>query len=161
MTISTWSRRTALVLAFAPALALGGCVTAGPNETIGTVAGAVVGGVIGSQFGGGVGNVIATGVGTTLGAMIGGSLGRALDERDEMLMAGAQYDALEYAPPGAVREWRNGENGRYGSVTPGARYQVNEYVCRDYSHTVFIDGRRELLRGTACRQPDGTWRPLD
>jgi surface antigen len=143
------------------ALALSGCTTRGPNETVGTLAGAVVGGVIGSQFGGGVGNVIATGVGTTLGAMIGGSLGRSLDERDELLMAGAQYDALEYAPPGALREWRNAENGRYGSVTPGARYQVNDYVCRDYTHTVFIDGRRELLRGTACRQPDGTWRPLD
>jgi surface antigen len=154
-------RLALIAVVLTSAVALGGCATRGPNETIGTLSGAVVGGVIGSQFGGGAGKLIATGVGTTLGAVIGGSLGRSLDERDETLMAGAQNDALEYAPPGAVREWRNADNGRYGSVTPGARYQVNDYVCRDYSHSVFIDGRRELLRGTACRQPDGTWRPLD
>jgi surface antigen len=30
--------------------------------------------------------------------------------------------------------------------------------CREYQRTIIIDGKQELAYGTACRQPDGTWR---
>ena len=26
--------------------------------------------------------------------------------------------------------------------------------------TVYIDGKPEVARGTACKQPDGSWRPV-
>jgi len=32
--------------------------------------------------------------------------------------------------------------------------------CREYSTTALIDGRQQRLTGTACRQPDGTWRMM-
>jgi hypothetical protein len=44
------------------------------------------------------------------------------------------------------------------SGCPGQAYQINSLVCRDYTHTVYIQGQPEVLTGTACRQPDGTWR---
>ena len=50
--------------------------------------------------------------------------------------------------------------GDSGEVTPGPRYKVNDYDCRDYTHTVDIDGQPQTARGTACRQPDGTWKPV-
>ncbi len=29
--------------------------------------------------------------------------------------------------------------------------------CRNFVHKVWIDGRPQAMRGTACRNPDGTW----
>ena len=50
------------------------------------------------------------------------------------------------------------DNGRYGDVVPGRPYKRSNVDCRDYTHTVYIDGRPRTMRGTACRNPDGTWR---
>src|SRR5215472_13130162 len=53
--------------------------------------------------------------------------------------------------------WRNPDSGRYGSVVPGPAYQSNGLQCRQYTHTIYIDGKAEVARGSACRNPDGTW----
>jgi len=132
----------------------------GPREGIGTVAGAVAGGVIGNQFGSGGGRVAATVAGAVVGGLIGGAIGRDLDERDRQLAYQAEYYALENSRTGAAHEWRNPESGRYGYVTPGRPYQSGGYDCRDYTHTIYIQGRPRTASGTACRQPDGTWRPI-
>jgi surface antigen len=29
--------------------------------------------------------------------------------------------------------------------------------CRSFTHTIYLDGRPETVRSTACRNPDGTW----
>ncbi|WP_407047970.1 glycine zipper 2TM domain-containing protein [Methyloraptor flagellatus] len=147
----------AVVIGFAAVLA--GCADAGPKQSLGTVTGALAGGLIGSQFGGGSGKVLAAGAGAALGALLGGDIGRNLDDRDRELAAQAEYDALEAGPAGSARQWR-GPSGHTGSITPGPAYAVNQYTCRDYTHTIYIDGKPQTARGTACRQPDGTWRPL-
>ncbi len=46
----------------------------------------------------------------------------------------------------------------YGTVEPGNPYQTESGICRDYTHTINIDGRKETARGIACRNPDGSWR---
>ena len=48
--------------------------------------------------------------------------------------------------------------GRYGEVVPMAPYRRGPQDCRDYTHTIYINGRPEVMRSTACRNPDGTWR---
>ena len=30
--------------------------------------------------------------------------------------------------------------------------------CRDFTTVTEIDGSRQQVQGTACRQPDGTWK---
>jgi surface antigen len=40
---------------------------------------------------------------------------------------------------------------------PAAPYRRGALDCRDYTHTIYIDGRPQTMRGTACRNPDGTW----
>jgi surface antigen len=40
----------------------------------------------------------------------------------------------------------------------GPSYEVNRLDCREFTHTVYIGGRARVARGTACRQPDATWR---
>jgi len=36
--------------------------------------------------------------------------------------------------------------------------QAQGQTCREYQSTTIIDGRQQATYGTACLQPDGTWR---
>jgi surface antigen len=66
--------------------------------------------------------------------------------------------ALERGQSGESTPWRNPESGRYGMVVPSRPYRIGAQDCRDYTHTIYIDGRPQTMRSTACRNPDGTWR---
>jgi surface antigen len=143
----------------AAGLALSGCAT-GPKQGFGQVAGGVTGALIGSQFGSGSGKLAATALGAVVGTMIGGEIGRQLDEADQRALYDAQYKALEYGNPGTPVGWKNANSGHYGEIVPGPGYKVNAYDCRDYTHTIYISGQPQVARGTACRQPDGTWKPV-
>lgn len=57
--------------------------------------------------------------------------------------------------------WRNPDSGRYGDVVPGPAYQINGANCRQFTNTVYVDGAPRTERGTACRDPDGTWTALN
>jgi len=130
----------------------------GPKEAGGTAAGAVAGGVIGNAIGGSAGNRLAgTVIGAAIGGFLGNRIGAALDDEDKRRAYAAQMQALEIGPSGAPVAWRNPDDGRYGSVVPGPAYQANGATCRQYTHTIYIDGTPQIERGTACRNPDGTW----
>src|SRR5262249_23183597 len=126
-------------------------------EEGGTAIGAITGGIIGNQFGKGSGKVAATFAGAVIGGIVGNSIGKSLDERDRELARQAEFDAWERGTPGRAVRWRNPDNGRYGEVVAQAYYPGGGSRCRDFIHTVWINGRREMMRGTACRNPDGTW----
>tara|TARA_R110000787_G_scaffold99110_8_gene203617 strand:- start:356 stop:751 length:396 start_codon:yes stop_codon:yes gene_type:complete len=50
----------------------------------------------------------------------------------------------------------------YIPVAAPAPVQVqSDTQCREYNATAVIDGRRVPVYGTACRQPDGSWRIVD
>lgn len=130
----------------------------GPRENTGTLVGALGGALIGSQFGGGPGERFAAGIaGAAIGGLIGNRIGAAMDDEDKQRAYAAQVQALEAETDGAPVAWRNPDSGRYGSVVPGRRYQARGMTCRPYTHTIYIDGRPQTARGTACRNPDGTW----
>jgi len=140
-----------------PALLMG-CGPDGPTKAdTGLAVGAIAGGILGNQVGKGSGRVLATVAGAVVGGIVGSEIGRSLDRQDQMLAQEAEFEALESGPSGERRRWRNPESGRYGEVVPGKRYRRGTADCRDYSHTIYIDGRPETMRGTACRNPDGTW----
>lgn len=131
----------------------------GPREGVGTVAGAVAGGLIGSTIGSGAGRVAATVAGATIGGLLGNAIGRSLDEQARQQAYAAEYRAMEFGAPGAPVAWRH--ESYYGTVTPGPYYSHAGYErCREYSHTIYIGGRPETARGVACRQADGSWRPV-
>jgi len=135
-----------------------GCGPEGPNKAdTGMVVGAVAGGLLGNQFGKGSGNVAATAIGAVVGGIVGSEIGRSMDEQDRMLAQQAEYDALERGQSGSARQWRNPDNGRYGEVVPSNPYKRGSLDCRDYTHKIYIDGKPQALKGTACRNPDGTW----
>jgi surface antigen len=134
----------------------------GPRENTGTLLGAGSGALVGAAVaGGGAGNRLAgAAIGGLLGGLIGNRIGAALDEEDQRRAYAAQEDALERGQSGVATSWRNPDSGRYGAVIPGPSYQEAGHTCRSYTHTIYIDGRPQTARGTACRNPDGTWTPL-
>jgi surface antigen len=147
---------TALVL-IAP-LAIAGCGPDGPTkQDTGLAVGAIAGGILGNQVGRGGGKVLATVAGAFIGGIVGSEIGRSMDKQDRILAQQAELSALERGRAGERTTWRNPENGRYGEVVPGNQYKRAGSDCRDYTHTVYIDGRPQTVRGTACRNPDGTW----
>jgi surface antigen len=147
-----------LVLASMAVIVAACSADSGPKEVGGTAAGAIAGGLIGNAIGGSAGNRVAgTLVGAAVGGFFGNRIGAALDDEDKRRAYAAQMQALETGPSGAPVAWRNPDSGRYGNVVPGPAYQANGATCRQYSETVFIDGQPQTARGTACRNPDGTW----
>ena len=147
-----------IALIAAAALALAGCSSNGNHEDAGLGIGAVTGGLLGSTIGHGSGRVAATVIGAVIGGVVGSEIGRSMDRQDRRLAEEAEYDALERGHSGRARVWRNERNGNYGEIVPYRPYRRGDYDCRDYTHTVYIDGRPQTMRGTACREPNGTWR---
>ncbi len=92
--------------------------------------------------------------GTMAGAAIGGSIGQTMDEVDRMKAA----QSLEVVRTGVPSTWRNPDTGTQYSVTPTRTFVTSTGPCRDYTINAMIEGRQETVRGTACRQPDGSWR---
>ena len=87
-----------------------------------------------------------------------GALGRDLSPAGQKQARDAEYRALEYGRTGVPISWKSGKE--YGEVVPGASYHVNTYDCRDFTHTIFAAGRKQAARGTACRQPNGSWQSV-
>jgi hypothetical protein len=55
--------------------------------------------------------------------------------------------------------WVNPDTGESGTVVPVRTYEnAQGGPCREFQRTIVIGGREEQGYGTACRQPDGTWR---
>ena len=116
--------------------------------------GAILGGVVGHQIGGGSGQTVATIGGAALGAFVGSRVGRKMDNNDQRKTA----EALEKSPNDRATTWRNPDTGQTYSVTPTHTYTSPSGPCRDFTTTTQIDGHQEVVQGTACRQPDGTWK---
>ncbi|MBK1698731.1 RT0821/Lpp0805 family surface protein [Rhodovibrio salinarum] len=159
MTIQAIRLKTAIVLVIA-AFGLGACEgnNVGPKQTVGALGGAVLGGFLGSQVGGGSGQLWATGAGAVLGALAGSEVGKSLDRADKAYMAQTTQATLEHTRSGETSTWNNPDSGHSGSVTPTRTYQQNGSYCREFQQTVTIGGETEQAYGTACRQPDGTWK---
>ena len=94
------------------------------------------------------------------GGVLSGGIGTTLDETDRQRAYAAEIDALERGEPGLPTGWRGENASRHGTVVPGAAYEAHGTRCRDYTHTIFIDGKPQTARATACRGPDGHWTPL-
>jgi surface antigen len=131
-----------------------GCAQYPQHEQEGMVIGGILGGVLGSQVGGGRGRTAATIVGTMAGVMIGGSIGRSMDDTDRLNTA----RSLETVRTGVPSSWRNPDSGNQYTVVPTRTFDSSTGPCREYTVDAVIGGKREKVYGTACRQPDGSWR---
>lgn len=143
----------ALIGSFLLVTILTGCAGAGPKQTGGQLLGGATGALIGSQFGKGTGRLFGVAIGALAGSYLGGSIGHAMDEKDKQMAQSTMLNTLESAPDHQTRSWKNPNNNHSGSfaVTRTQEIPANHMVCRDYVHTVIIDGQQERVHGRACR----------
>lgn len=132
----------------------------GGGELFGTLVGAAVGGLVGSQFGGGTGNKVAIGAGVVAGGYLGNKLGKSMDCQDQQYHSDTTQNALETQKVGQTSTWTNPDTGHSGDVTPTRTYTSEGQPCRDFTQIIHIDGEDEEINGTACRQDDGSWKPI-
>ena len=159
MVLRNASRLIALVTL---ALLMSSCATMtegvkdNPKAVLGTLLGGAAGAGIAAAAGGGTGAIVGAGLG---GALIGGVIGNRLDARDKRMAAEAAQRAFESNRVGQASAWSNPDSGNSGTITPTRTTQLaNGQYCREYKQTVVIGGEQNQAYGTACRQPDGTWR---
>jgi len=145
-----------LLLVSAVAVSLAAC-SSGPKGQMGGVLGAGGGALLGSQVKGKA-KIPAIVLGTVLGGVLGNSIGNSLDKVDQMTMAKTTQRTLEVVKDGETTSWRNPNTGNSGTVVPTRTYQANNTYCREFQQTVTVGGQQQSAYGTACRQPDGSWK---
>ncbi|WP_173931150.1 RT0821/Lpp0805 family surface protein [Chelativorans sp. Marseille-P2723] len=123
---------TATVLPFAP----------GPDGFADKESEAQVGGIVG-------------------GGLIEGDIRTDVPRRTLRAAIEAEYRALEATPAGQQVAWVDERNGNRGNVTAAQPYQVGSQDCRSYSHSFEVNGTSQTVRGTACRNPNGSWTLLE
>jgi surface antigen len=125
----------------------------GNNQASGGLIGGVAGGVAGNVATGG--STTGTIVGAALGVLIGSEIGRQLDEQDQQRAHAAAQNSFA---TGRTTRWSNQGTGHYGTVDPTPTYtNPSGNTCRSFTHTMWVDGRNEAVKGTACRGRDGSW----
>lgn len=125
------------------------------RDVIGAIIGGAAGGYAGSRVGSGDGKLAATVAGTLLGLLVGGSVGRSMDQVDQNCIG----QTLEQAEDRRTVQWRNPDSGTNYRVTPTKTYSVSDgRYCREYTTEATIGGKIQRTYGTACRQPDGSWK---
>jgi surface antigen len=152
--------KNVLILIIAISLLSTGCAGNNWNENqkaiIGGAGGAAAGGLIASALDAGTAGVLG---GAILGGLIGGAIGNRMDAADRREANRATYHALESAPSGYTQTWKNPDSSNSGSITPTSTYQAqNGQYCREYEQIITVSGETRQAFGTACRQPDGTWK---
>jgi surface antigen len=132
------------------------------EQQIGTIAGAAGGAAAGKAIGGdGTSGYVGLIIGAVAGGYLGGELGKRLSNRDREQQASATNKALD---TGSSQSWSNPESGARGSVAVNEPFQsktgsTNGQTCRAFSSSATAgDGTSGTGKGTACKQPDGTWK---
>jgi surface antigen len=143
-------------------LALTSCQTAGqtiadnPKTALGGMLGAAGGGLIAAAAGGGTAGIIG---GVLIGGLVGGAIGNHLDQRDKELAHQNAQRTFEHARTGQTSSWQNPDSGNSGNITPTRTYQnPSGAYCREYQQEITVAGEQHESYGTACRQPDGSWK---
>ncbi|MDH4992884.1 hypothetical protein QEZ48_18890 [Aquamicrobium lusatiense] len=130
----------------AGSLMLAGCSTTGIGRSGGM-----------AQPGGQLSSTVISAMG---GGLVSGSIGSGLSGAERRNGLEAEYKALEYTASGQPVTWKGSQPNRYGEVVAAQPYRVGSQDCRQYTHTVYTGGAGATARGTACRNPDGSWTPL-
>ena len=144
--------------------ALTSCASNGGKDTVNENPKAILGGVLGAGAGAGIAVLAGGGTGWIVagalaGGLLGGVIGHKLDERDKEMAAKTAATALESNQTGASSQWTNPDSGNSGTFTPTRTYQqADGRYCREYKQEIMVDDEKHQAHGTACRQPDGSWK---
>jgi surface antigen len=96
--------------------------------------------------------------GTLMSAWAGTNVEKFLRREDHAAMERSVKQVVS-APIGKKIMWRNARSGNWGTVTAvrdGTSATTGTY-CREFIHTVTVEGRTEEKRNTACKLRSGRW----
>lgn len=152
----------ASVLAVSLALPLSACAQnsyGGSKQNTGTVIGALGGAAAGAAIGGEDNWWWAAGLGALAGGVVGNQVGAYLDRQDQQTSYRNANYALNNVPDGQSAKWSNPANNTGGYTRPIETVETaSGQTCRDFQTGVTAQGQSTSGTGTACRQPDGTWK---
>lgn len=124
------------------------------KQILGAGAGAALGGWAGSGIGNGTGQLAATAGGVLLGALLGGTIGGGLDDIDRQNANMALAQSMATNRP---TQWQGNQGA--GVIQPTRDIQTaSGQFCREFRHTIMVGPQKKQGVGTACLNPDGTWR---
>ena len=82
---------------------------------------------------------------------------KSLDDVDQAFMTEHFAKAMDNTMIGQSATWTNPSSGSLVRVSPTRTFQQeNSTYCRDFTQSIG-DKDAAAVRGTACRQSDGTW----
>lgn len=147
-----------------------GLLAAGAGESRAGQDNLLIGSLLGGAAGAGAGYAFGNGKGAAIGGILGLAAGALLSSQinGNGIFGNEQPAYTGYAPPPPVYQapaYQPPVTYQPVATDPYA-YQTTAYVqpgygqvhCRRYNGTIRIDGRRRETTGTACLQPDGTWK---
>jgi surface antigen len=148
-----------LALMFASCASMSETYRENPKAILGGMGGGAAGGLIAAAAGANPGWIAFS---VLAGGLVGGAIGNKLDDRDKEMAAKAAQQAFESNHTGQPATWQNPDSGASGTVTPTRTYQIEGgQYCREYTQDITVGGEKHQSYGTACRQPDGSWKIKD
>lgn len=140
-------RPLAAALSAALLLSTAGCENMQKRDW-GTAIGGILGGIAGYKLG--KDSAGGAAIGALLGGMAGRMIGQYMDDADQKRLA----ETIDAAPRGQTVSWHNDDTGRDFAVTPTSDFYAEAgKECRSFDQVVYVDGRREVMEGVACRTP--------
>ena len=127
----------------------GRCNTA----AVGAVVGGVIGGAVGARVSSDQDRPVAVILGAALGAVVGRAIGKELDAADRACMG----HALELAGERKTVAWTNPGSGVSYRLTPTGSFKDGNAPCRRFTTVLTAGGRKDTVKGAACRQGNGEW----
>ena len=89
--------------------------------------------------------------------LVPGVIGQQMTEQDRARVR----LALDNNSNNQSTAWQGTQGHAAYKVTPIRTFnEAGGARCRDFDTQATIDGRHQRIRSTACRQNDGSWRPL-
>lgn len=86
---------------------------------------------------------------------------RDLSDSDWQQLVETTIDALENAPDGAKREWRNADTGHFGSVRVIKTFETHDLPCRKIALTNHTASQTGSGAFTLCKVGGQGWRLLN
>jgi surface antigen len=99
-------------------------------------------------------------MGVAVGGLVGNSIGHTMDEENSRSVgSGTATSTSIYSDPSPIA-YNSYAPNYVAPPTPPPIYvnQQSGAYCREYSQEIRIDGQIQESYGTACLQPDGSWR---
>lgn len=127
----------------------GGCAANKAQQ--GAVVGGLGGALAGSLLAGN--KVQGAAIGAGAGLLIGYIVGNEMDKADAAKLS----DTLETGRSGKTVAWTNPDTGTGYRVTPQPAYARDEKVCRNVDIATTGTSGPAVVKGVACREPDGSW----